>query len=77
MQTEARLWKAGWDVLETFSGAALCLGVFLCSHMRAPWREREVGRRGEDLSKHLVIPVPVCSRAMGQLWWMSSRITRS
>lgn len=64
-------------MLETFSEARLCLGVLLCFRTRAPWREREVGRKGEGLSKHLVIPVPVCSWAMGQLWWMSSRITRS
>ena len=52
-------------------------GCVSVSPTRAPWREREVGRKGEGLSKHIVIPVPVCSWAMGQLWWMSSRITRS
>lgn len=67
----------GGGHVKTFSEARLSLGVFLCSHMRAAWREREVGRKGEGLSEHLVIPVPICSWAMGQLWWMSSRITRS
>lgn len=52
------------------------MGVFLCSHLRFPRRERVVGRESKHLSKHPIAPVPVCSPVMGQSWWMSYRKTR-
>lgn len=36
-------WRFGY--VKTFSETRLCLGVFLCSNQRAPWRDRDVGRK--------------------------------
>lgn len=65
MQAEARLWKAMLSLLS------------FCVPTCGLPGEREIGKKSNGLSKHLLTPVPVCSQVMGQLRWMSYRITRS